>query len=616
MSHPGGSAIGKTAFAVGGMGLTALVALAVGGPLAAATVAVAGRVLGEALGESGKKLTETFVEKASDYFWDSAGEPLIDGFRVEHPTLEDIYRRAVQLSLLSLRPPASKEKQRKKSDAAEYDWFEYWDIALKSGIPFSAAGIKLPKNGAEADESFTAAMEILAAQGAKRHRSDISLTLETESLPEELFHELKAALPGKLDHFFNSLLVKDENTSAYKEHDLVFKQQFLASFARLEQKVDDVKTDITAVREEQAVQGRRQVEDSEKLDAILKMLGGRFDAGIEAGTVPESALAERDALIARQAEELETLRKQFAARASEPARSEPNDAELSKALADGDLDAALRLKTDQVKHSTSAAARDLYELGTIHELRFEWPQALAAFRKAWELGKDPVHGFYYAWFAQKLNRFNEAIAAYQYLLDIYNEPSDRATTLNNLAILYRDTQRMKEAEQAYGEALAIRRKLAETNPDAYLPDVAMTLNNLAILYRDTQRMKEAEQAYGEALATYRKLAETNPDAYLPDVAMTLNDLAYFCHSSGHAEEAQRQAFEAEGILDPLWRANPDLHGNPMARILWTRALISEASGKPSEACALARRGLAAAYDLNTRQSIQQIIDRLCPASPA
>jgi hypothetical protein len=300
MSHPGGSAIGKTAFAVGGMGLTALVALAVGGPLAAATVAVAGRVLGEALGESGKKLTETFVEKASDYFWDSAGEPLIDGFRVEHPTLEDIYRRAVQLSLLSLRPPASKEKQRKKSDAAEYDWFEYWDIALKSGIPFSAAGIKLPKNGAEADESFTAAMEILAAQGAKRHRSDISLTLETESLPEELFHELKAALPGKLDHFFNSLLVKDENTSAYKEHDLVFKQQFLASFARLEQKVDDVKTDITAVREEQAVQGRRQVEDSEKLDAILKMLGGRFDAGIEAGTVPESALAERDALIARQ----------------------------------------------------------------------------------------------------------------------------------------------------------------------------------------------------------------------------------------------------------------------------------------------------------------------------
>ena len=42
-------------------------------------------------------------------------------------------------------------------------------------------------------------------------------------------------------------------------------------------------------------------------------------------------------------------------------------------------------------------------------------------------------------------------------------------TLNNLANLYSATQRMKEAEQAYAEALAIRRKLAEANPDAYLP---------------------------------------------------------------------------------------------------------------------------------------------------
>jgi hypothetical protein len=90
MTHSGGSKIGKTALAVGGMGLTALTALAVGGPLAAATVAVAGRVLGEALGKTGEELLKTFIEKANDYFFDSAGEPLIHGFRVEHPTLEDI----------------------------------------------------------------------------------------------------------------------------------------------------------------------------------------------------------------------------------------------------------------------------------------------------------------------------------------------------------------------------------------------------------------------------------------------------------------------------------------------------------------------------------------------
>ena len=52
---------------------------------------------------------------------------------------------------------------------------------------------------------------------------------------------------------------------------------------------------------------------------------------------------------------------------------------------------------------------------------------------------------------------------------------------------------MKEAEEAFAEALEIRRKLAEANPDAYLPYVASTLNNLANLYRATQRMKDADR---------------------------------------------------------------------------------------------------------------------------
>ena len=60
-----------------------------------------------------------------------------------------------------------------------------------------------------------------------------------------------------------------------------------------------------------------------------------------------------------------------------------------------------------------------------------------------------------------------------------------------------------------------------------------------------------------------------------------------------------------------------MHGNQMARTLGTRALIAEAGNAPaSEACALARRALAAAYDPALKQEIQQLIDRLCPESPA
>lgn len=114
MPHTSGSTIGKTALTIGGMGLTALAALAVGGPLAAASVAVAGRVLGEAFGETSKELLKNFIEKANDYFFDAAGEPLIDGFQVAHPTLDDLYRRAFQLSLLSLKPAGPEAKNRKK----------------------------------------------------------------------------------------------------------------------------------------------------------------------------------------------------------------------------------------------------------------------------------------------------------------------------------------------------------------------------------------------------------------------------------------------------------------------------------------------------------------------
>jgi tetratricopeptide (TPR) repeat protein len=90
-------------------------------------------------------------------------------------------------------------------------------------------------------------------------------------------------------------------------------------------------------------------------------------------------------------------------------------------------------------------------------------------------------------------------------------------TLNNLAILQRATNRHKESEANYAEALGIRRKLAKTNPDAYLLDVAATLNNLAILQRATNRHKESEANFAEALEIYRKFAKTSPTAYLPDL---------------------------------------------------------------------------------------------------
>ena len=48
---------------------------------------------------------------------------------------------------------------------------------------------------------------------------------------------------------------------------------------------------------------------------------------------------------------------------------------------------------------------------------------------------------------------------------------------NNLANLYSDTQRFSESEAMYKQALAVRERLAQSNHQAYEPDLAMAYNN-------------------------------------------------------------------------------------------------------------------------------------------
>jgi tetratricopeptide (TPR) repeat protein len=270
-------------------------------------------------------------------------------------------------------------------------------------------------------------------------------------------------------------------------------------------------------------------------------------------------------------------------------------------------------------------AQDLFELGTIQQLRFNWPNALKAYREAWHLKRNPEYGFQYGHLAQQQNQFQEAVGVYETVLTLYRELAKAnpeaylpyvATTLNNLALLYSATQRMKAAEEAYREALSTYRELAKANPEAYLPYVATTLNNLAVLYSDTQRMKAAEGAYREALSIRRELAKANPETYLPDVAMTLNNLANLYRATQRLKAAEECCREAERLLDPLWHANPQVHGDLMAKILWMHALLCELpSGSRKDACAFAQRAFAAAYHPDIKRAPQALIDEFCGDTP-
>src|SRR5260221_3096143 len=115
----------------------------------------------------------------------------------------------------------------------------------------------------------------------------------------------------------------------------------------------------------------------------------------------------------------------------------------------------------------------------------------------------------------------------------------------------------QEAVNAFLEALHLYRQLAEEDPDAYLLDAGTILNNLGNLYCEMNRMKEAEEALGDALRIRYQLARSHP-GHLPDLAMTWHNLGRFYHKAGPTQKAE-QAFEEaakiyRGFTDPRFSA--------------------------------------------------------------
>jgi CHAT domain-containing protein len=105
-----------------------------------------------------------------------------------------------------------------------------------------------------------------------------------------------------------------------------------------------------------------------------------------------------------------------------------------------------------------------------------------------------------------------------------------AQSLNNLANLYRVQGKYGEAEPLYKRALAIREKAV--GPEH--PYVAQSLQNLANLYRDRWKYAEAEPLYKRALAIREKAL--GPEH--PAVAETLNNLAVLYWDQGKYAQAE------------------------------------------------------------------------------
>ena len=166
----------------------------------------------------------------------------------------------------------------------------------------------------------------------------------------------------------------------------------------------------------------------------------------------------------------------------------------------------------------------------------------------------------YAEYCYKQNEYQESEIYFDRCLNLLqvskdNEDEDLyklSICQQNLANLYKNTQRFAESEAMCKSALDVFERLAKANPDAYEPDLAGTQVNLANLYKDTQRFAESEAMYKSALDVYERLAKANPDAYEPDLARTQVNLACVYMST--------QCFaESESMCISALKINPNIH---------------------------------------------------------
>jgi tetratricopeptide (TPR) repeat protein len=154
-----------------------------------------------------------------------------------------------------------------------------------------------------------------------------------------------------------------------------------------------------------------------------------------------------------------------------------------------------------------------------------------------------------------------------------------ATSLNNLAELYRTQGKYAEAEPLYKRALAIDEKAFGPNH----PSVATDLNNLAGLYYAQGQYAEAEPLYKRALAIDEKAFGSEH----PSVATSLNNLAGLYRTQGKYAEAEPLYKRALEILEKAFGKD---HPN-VAKSLNNLGLLYSAQGQYAQAEPLYKRSL-------------------------
>ncbi|WP_405850412.1 tetratricopeptide repeat protein [Streptomyces sp. NBC_01369] len=131
-----------------------------------------------------------------------------------------------------------------------------------------------------------------------------------------------------------------------------------------------------------------------------------------------------------------------------------------------------------------------------------------------------------------------------------------AGSLHDLSNQQSETGDRDAALTSITEAVHHHRALAQTNPAAFLPNLAGSLNNLSVRQSDIGNRDAALASISEAVQLRRTLAQTNPAVFLPDLAGSLHNLSNQQSETGDRDAALTSITEAVHHHRALAQTNP------------------------------------------------------------
>lgn len=530
---------------------------------------------------------------------------------------------------------ALRDALRESRHADFQDWFANWDAYLEKAGVLEVASAESLVHAFVADGNRHGLLFGFLERVDFESRQSGSLSIvpaaEDRCMPEDLRAHLVAGMLPRLDAALARVFSEEKHRQAWRSEELTFQRLVLESLGRIE---DGVKLGFA----------RNTVDHAETQRLLRELLQGAPGAAKRLQEELDKTKLDRDA---KDREAQEWMQRYCELEASLGQRPDLESATAARLVREGRLEEAVELyERELLPQAHEQLAAYHFDLGRIHLLRFDPVRALPACERAYRLApENRAYAYAYAGMLQEQEQHRVAIELYERLLIGSVNPTERAgtlnnlamlyvvtqrhakaedayaealvtwrqqarrdpaeylpyiaTTLNNLAILYVHTQRHGQAEEVYRDALGIRRDLARLNPDTHLPDVAATLNNLAGLYRATQRHGQAELAYNEALLIRRQLANENPERYLPDVATTLNNQGFLYSETqrhGQAEQAYREALS---IRLNLAARNPDVYSKDVVATLNNLGLLYSHTQRPADAEEVYQKALQRCRDLAT-----------------